>query len=125
MEFLLSYFQFNFFADTATFHFPNIILKLKACDQLQNADKEGCLHSIFAMFCLGFSSKSKATVSQKHILKSEACDQSKQAKEEIILSHNKELFVCKVLCMFLIKVKSIWRRKIKEQTPTMTLVTLG
>ena len=36
----------------------------------------------------------------------------------------KELFV-NVLCNFLIKIKSTWRREIKEQTPQLTLLCCG
>ena len=83
------------------------------------------------MLCESFSSKSKATnvspkhtnVFSKHILKSKARDQLIQARKKLSCHVIVNNYLCNVLCKFLIKIESTQRRKIKEQTPQLTLLT--
>ena len=98
----------------AFFPFPNHILKLKALDQLQSAGKESLLITICATLCVTFSSKSKSSdVFPKHIVKLKARGQSIQAKNLFCHAIVKN-YLCKVLCKFLIKIESTWKREIKE-----------
>ena len=78
---------------------------------------------ICATLCLSFSSKSKAAnVFPKHILKSKARDQLIQARNNLFCHKIVKNYLCNVLCKFLIKIESIWRRKIKDQTPQLALL---
>ena len=75
------------------------------------------------MLCVSFSSKSKATnVFPKHILKSKARDQSIEARKILFCHVIVKNYLCNVLCAFLIKIGSTWRREIKEQIPQLTLL---
>ena len=70
------------------FHFPNQRVKLRASDHLQSAGGEcilTCDITYFgAMVCVSFLSKSEAiNVFPKHILKSNARDQSIEAKNKL------------------------------------------
>ena len=70
-----------------------------------------------------FLSKSKATnVFPKHILKSEACDKSVQARKKLFCHVIVKNYLWNVLYKFLIKIKSTWRPEIKEQVPQLTLL---
>ena len=82
---------------------------------------------ICATLCVIFSLKSKGTnvFRKKHILKSRACDQSIEASTKLFFQVIVENYLCKVLCKFLIKIESTWRREIKEQTPQLTLLYCG
>ena len=77
---------------------------------------------ICAMLYVSFSLKLKATyVFPKHILKSTAHDQSIQARNcffQMILYN----YLYNSLCKFFIKIKSMWRHEIKEQTLKLTLL---
>ena len=81
---------------------------------------------IYATLCVCFSSKSKAAnVFPKNILKSKhVINQFKQWRNcfcrviAVVIVKN---YLCNVLCKFSIKIESMWRRKIKEQTPLLTL----
>ena len=78
------------------------------------------------MLCVSFSSKSKATnVFLTHILKSKARDQSFQASKKLFCHVIVKNYLRNVSCKFLIKVESMWRREIKEQTPQLTLLHRG
>ena len=77
------------------------------------------------MLCVSFSSKLKATnVFPKHILKSKTCNQSIQARKKLFCHVIVNNYLCNVLCKFFIKIESMWRCKIKEQTPRLTLLTV-
>ena len=75
--------------------------------------------------CVSFSSKSKATVFPKHILKSKAHDKSIQVRKKLFCHVIVKNYLCNVLCKFLIKIESTWRREIKEQAPQLTLLYCG
>ena len=79
------------------------------------------------MFCGSFSSKSKATniFPKKHFRKLKARDQSKQARKKLFCHVIINNYLCNIFCKFLIKVGSTWRRKIKGQTPLLTLLYCG
>ena len=78
---------------------------------------------ICATLCVSFSSNSKTTnVFPKHILKSKACDQSIQARKKLFCHVIVKNYFCNILSKFLIKIESMWRREIKEQTPQLTLL---
>ena len=74
-----------------------------------------------AALCVIFSSKSKATVFPKHILKSKARDQSIQARKKLFCHVIVKYYWCNVSCEFL---KA--RRGAKlEQTPQLSLLYYG
>ena len=76
-----------------------------------------------ATLWVSFSSKSKATnIFPKHLLRSKARDQSIQARKKFFFHVIVKNYLCNVLCEFLIKIESMWRREIKEQTPLLTLL---
>ena len=106
--------------------FPNQILKLKTLNQLESEGKKfDTWHYIVicAKLCLSFSSKSQATnVFPKQILKLKAGDQSVQARKKLFCHMIVKNYLCNVLWKFLIKIKSIWRGEIKDQTPQLTLL---
>ena len=121
------YFSFIILDDTSLFRFPNHILKSKALDQPQSASKESLLTRdvtvICATFSVSFSSKSKATnVFPKHILNSKAHDYSIQLRKSLFCHVIIKNYLCNVLCKYMIKAKSTWRCKIKEQIPLLTLL---
>ena len=73
---------------------------------------------------LRFSSKSKA-INVFHILKSKGRDQLSQARKKLFC-----LVIVKTIWAtfhesFLFKIESMWRCKIKEQAPQLTLLYLG
>ena len=76
--------------------------------------------------CVSFSSKSKATNTfLKHILKSKARDQSIKSRKKLFCHVIVKNYLCNFLCEFLIKIESIWKREIKEQSPQLTLLYCG
>ena len=76
--------------------------------------------------CVSFSLNSKATNAfLKHILKSKARDQSIKARKKLFCQVIVKNYLCKVSCEFLIKIESIWRREIKEQSPQLTFLYCG
>ena len=79
----------------------------------------------FATFCACFSSKSKATVFPKHILKSRERDQSLQARKKLYCRVIVTNSLCNVLCRFLINIELRGRCKIKEQTLHLTSLYCG
>ena len=82
--------------------------------------------AICATLCVSFWSKLKATnVFPKHILKSKARDQPIQARKKLFCHVILKNYLCNVLCRFLIKIESTWRREIKEQAPQVTLLYCG
>ena len=84
------------------------------------------LHSSCPTLCVSFSSKSKAiNVFPKYILKSKACDQSNEARKKLFCSVIVNNYLSNVSWKFLIKFKSTWRHKIKEQAPQLTLLYHG
>ena len=77
---------------------------------------------IYAMLCLSFSSKSKATkVFPKHILKSKAHNQAIQARMKLFCC----VIVNNYLCNIFNQDGSMWRSKINDQTPQLTLLYCG
>ena len=81
---------------------------------------------ISATLFVNFSLKSKATnVFPKYILKSKACDKSIQARKKLFCHVIIKNYLCNVLCKFLIKFESTWRREIKEQALQLTLLYCG
>ena len=78
------------------------------------------------MLCVNFSSKPKAINGfPKHILKSKARDQLTQARKKLICHMIVENYFSNVSWKFLIKIKSIWMREIKEQAPQLALLCHG
>ena len=75
------------------------------------------------MLCVSFATKA-TDVFPKHILKSKTCNQSIQARKKLFCHVIVNNYLCNVLCKFLIKIESMWRCKIKEQTPQLTLLTV-
>ena len=70
------------------------------------------------MLCVSFSSKLEAiTDFWKHILKSEAHDQSIQASKKWFYHIIIKNYLCNVSWRFLIKIESTWRYKMLEQAP--------
>ena len=95
------------------FHFPNHTLK-SFPDQSQGN------------VCMSFSSKSKAiNVFPKHIPKSKALAQWNQARKKLFYQVIVENYLSNASWKFLIKIKSKWRREIKEQAPQLTLLYCG
>ena len=81
---------------------------------------------ICATLCVSFSTKSKAVnVFPKNILKSKARNKSLQARKKLFCHVIVNNYLCNVLCKFLVKFESMWSRKIKEQTPQLTLLYCG
>ena len=81
---------------------------------------------ICATLCVSFSSKSKSTnVFPKRFLKSKARDKSIQARNELLCHMTVKNYLRNVLCKFLIKLESKWRREIKEQTHQLILLYCG
>ena len=78
-----------------------------------------------ARLCVSFSSKSKAIVFPKHILKSKARDQSIQARKKLLCHMIVKNYLFNILWKVLIKIKSMWRYKIKEQALQLTLLYHG
>ena len=78
-----------------------------------------------ARLCASFSSKSKAIVFQKHILKSKTRDQSIQARKNLYCPVIVKNYLCNVSRKFLIKIESTWRRGIQEQALQLTLLYCG
>ena len=79
-----------------------------------------------ATLCVSFSSKSETiNVFLKLVLKSKACDQSNQAGKKLICHVLVKNYSRNYLWKFLIKIESLWRRKIKEQTPQLALLHCG
>ena len=75
------------------------------------------------MLCVSFSLKSKAiNVFPKHILKSKAGDQSNHARNKLFCQVMVKKYLSNVLLKILNKIKSTWRREIKEQAPQLTLL---
>ena len=71
-------------------------------------------------------SKSNATyVFSERILQSKACDQPKQARKKWFCQVIIKNYYRNVLCKFFVKVKSTWKREIKEHTPQLTLLCCG
>ena len=82
--------------------------------------------AISATLFVCFSLKSKATnVFSKHILKSKTRDKSVQARKKLFFHVIVKNYLCKVLRKFLIKFENMWTRKIKVQTPQLTLLYCG
>ena len=82
------------------------------------------LHGYLFNTLLRFSSKSKA-INVFHILKSKGRDQLSQARKKLFC-----LVIVKTIWAtfhesFLFKIESMWRCKIKEQAPQLTLLYLG
>ena len=78
------------------------------------------------MLCVSFSSRSEAIiVFSKHILKSKTRGQSIQANKKLFYHVIVKNYLCNVSIRFLIKIKSTWRREIKEQAPQLTLLYRG
>ena len=82
------------------------------------------LHGYLFNTLLRFSSKSKA-INVFHILKSKLHDHSIQARKKLFC-----LVIVKIIWAmfhesFLFKIESMWRCKIKEQAPQLTLLYLG
>ena len=101
----------------------------KAPDQTQSAGKkvfwQMILHSYLCNTLLRFSSKSKAiNVFPKHS-EIESTWSIKSSKEKIVLSCDSKNYLSNVWWKFLIKIESMWRRKIKEQTPQLTSLYRG
>ena len=81
------------------------------------------LYSSLCNISVSFSSKLKATnVVPKHILKSKARDESIQARKKLFCLVIVKNYLCNILWEFLIKIKSLWRSQIKEQTSQLTLL---
>ena len=79
-----------------------------------------------ATLCVSFLSKSEViNVFPKHILKSNACDQSIQARKKLLYDVIVKNYLCNVSWKFLIKIESTWRRKIKEQALQLILLYRG
>ena len=79
-----------------------------------------------ATLCVSFSSKSKASnIFPKQILKSKALGKSIQATRKLFCHVIIKNCLCNVSWKFLIKIKTTWRREIKEQAPQLTLHYLG
>ena len=78
------------------------------------------------MLSVSFSSKLEATtVFPKYILKSKVCSKSIQARKKLYCHVRVKNYLCNILWKFLIKIKSMWRHKIKEQAPQLTLLYCG
>ena len=79
-----------------------------------------------AMLCVSFSLKSKAiNIFPKHILKSKACNQSIQVRKKLFCQVIVKNHLCNVSWKFLIELESMWRHKIKDQAPQLTLFYCG
>ena len=79
-----------------------------------------------ATLCVSFSSKSKASnIFPKQILKSKTLGKSIQATRKLFCHVIIKNCLCNVSWKFLIKIKTTWRREIKEQAPQLTLHYLG
>ena len=75
---------------------------------------------------VSFSSKSETTnVFPKHILKSKAHDKSIQIRKNLFCHLIVKNYLCNGLCKCLIKIKGMWKHKIKEQTSQLTLLYCG
>ena len=77
---------------------------------------------ICATLCVIFSTKSKATVFPKHILKWKARDKSIQARKKFFCHVIVKNSLCNVFRKFLLKIESTWRLEIKEQARKLTLL---
>ena len=103
------------------FRFPNHTLKLKAPDQPQSAGEESLLtcvlHSKCATLCVSFSSKSKAIVFPKHIVKSKARDLSIQARKKLSCHVIVKNYLCNVSWKFWSKSKTCGGAKSKNRHP--------
>ena len=58
----------------------------------------------------------------QNILKSKTRDKSVQARKKLFCHVIVKNYLHNVLCKFLIKIKNMWRRKIKEQAPQLILL---
>ena len=101
----------------------------KAPDQTQSAGKkvfwQMILHSYLCNTLLRFSSKSKAiNVFPKHS-EIKSMWPIKSSKEKIVLSCDSKNYLSNVWWKFLIKIQSMWRCKIKEQTCQLTSLYRG
>ena len=84
------------------------------------------LHSYLRNALCKFSWKLKAiNVFPKHILKSNALDQSIHTSKKLFCHVIVRNYLCNVSWKFLIKIESTWRREIKEQALQLTLRCRG
>ena len=96
---------------------------MKPFDQLQSADKRSILRFditiICATTCVSSPSKSKATVFQKHILKTKAHDPLIQAKKKLFCLLRVNNYLCNILCVkFLIEIEVHGGMKSKNRHPS-------
>ena len=82
------------------------------------------LHGYLCNTLLRFSSKSKA-INVFHILRSKGRDQSSQARKKLFCLVIVRIIWAAFHESFLFKIESMWRCKIKEQAPQLTLLYLG
>ena len=84
------------------------------------------LHSYLRNALCKFSWKLKAiNVFPKHILKSNALDQSIHTSKKLFCHVIVRNYLCNVSWKFLIKIESTWRREIKEQASQLALLCRG
>ena len=74
------------------------------------------------MFCLSFSSKSKEINVFTKYSENEKTFQSKQARKILVWHVILNNYLHKVLCKFLIKVKSTWRRRRTDTAGDFTVM---
>ena len=112
------------------FRFSNHTLKFKVPDQPQSTGERQYFDTWYYIvtcttLCVSFSSKAKAIVFPKHILKSKARDHSNQTSKKLFCHVIIKNYLSNVSWKFLIKIESTWRREIKEQAPQLTLLYRG
>ena len=112
------------------FRFSNHTLKFKVPDQPQSTGERQYFDTSYYIvtcttLCVSFSSKAKAIVFPKHILKSKARDHSNQTSKKLFCHVIIKNYLSNVSWKFLIKIESTWRREIKEQAPQLTLLYRG